>query len=232
MQRAKYSETRMVWFAITPLINQPIFTFPMVGYISAYQAIIIFFVGLPAMFITMHVTGELSHGILPFLGIVGFTMLRPPLISYEGRLLARLKFMMLGGSSGGRSAKKKPKKDRGKYLGVPSTEKGEPKEPAPAPVRTAAEEPMTVRVGGGERMMQIEITLRKPDGGLFAGRKVIILLDDSPILTSVSSPSGQVRIYLERDECHGSRKLSVSDTAPDGSAGRTLLTKEIRFVGQ
>ncbi len=220
----------MVWFAITPLINQPIFTFPMVGYISAYQAIIIFFVGLPAMFITMHVTGELSHGILPFLGIVGFTMLRPPLISYEGRLLARLKFMMLGGSSGGRSVKKNPKKNMGRYLGVPSAEKEGPEEPAPAPVR-AVDEPMTVRVGG-ERMMQIEITLRKPDGGLFAGRKVIILLDDAPILTSVSSPSGQVRIYLENDECHGSRTLSVSDTAPDGSAVRTLLTKEIRFVGQ
>ena len=84
----------MVWFPKISAISQAIFTFPVIGFISGYQGIIIFGLGLPALFITIHATGAMHYGAGMFVAFLIFAMIRPPVISYEGRLYAILRFYM------------------------------------------------------------------------------------------------------------------------------------------
>lgn len=103
----KISETRMVYFNKTSAMSQPLLTFPVLGFISGYQAAIIFGIGMPALFITMNVTGELGYGILPLLAALAFSMIRPPVSSYESRMASLLRYYVRG--SGVKKKKKKTK---------------------------------------------------------------------------------------------------------------------------
>ncbi len=223
MARQKHSEAKMPWLSKMTSMSQPIFAVPLLGLVSTYQALIIFALGIPSLFITMHITGEIHLGLAPFLIFTIFAMIRPPLISYEGRMIAILSFHLFKGSS---KKSKKKSKQKTKGSGFFGKAGATPDITEPAPVQTKPEI-MTVQVHG-DNLQEISMMLSHR-GTPIRRRKVCILLDGDPIKTVISSVSGEVLTILSNDLCVGNRTISIAEISGD-TIGETLMSREIKFV--
>ena len=242
------SESRMLWFVRTTPLSQSLFAFPLIGMISGYQAILILGIGLPLLFGTMHATGDITYAAVPFAAMVAFAMVRPPVLSYEGRLFYRLKFLITGPGSFGPSSSAAGRKGKGKGRGIGrgrrgrgSRAAGEPsRKPRPAAAAgggsadpaarpATGREPMTVRVSP-DSPVEVAITLRTREGKAIARKKVRILLDGNPIRTVVSSSSGEVAAVLDPEECIGRRTVAARDIVGGDRLGDTMAERVIDFV--
>ena len=213
----------MIWFAKTPTLIQPILTIPVIGFISLYQAIIIFGLGMPSMFLTMQATGELFYGAVPLAIFTIFALIRPPMISYEARLWAMIRFTLFG------NKKKKPRKKRSSRFGLPSSSMVRPKSKDQSIRERPAVEKLTVPISHN-KLMQISITLRNRNGSIMPNKRVRILLDKKPIMTEVSTQIGGLTVILEHDECIGTRTVSVAEVDEHGNTGELILERVITFV--
>ena len=224
---------QMVWFAKTTALSQSIITFPMIGQISGYQAAVIFGLGLPTLFGVIQSTNNIGYAVVPFLCIVAFAMIRPPVMSYEARLLARLTFMLMGPRGiGGKKKKKKKtgkKKKESDVLCMPSMD-FEADEVTDISEITAQrdDEPLEVLVRPNTQV-EVSITLRT-SLGILPKRKVCILFDDILQKTTISSSSGEVRLLLDSSDCAGRRNIVICDVDQDGAPGNALISKTVEFV--
>ena len=220
VSESEVSKFTAVWFHKPSQLHQSIFSMPLIGYLSAAQAIMIFGIGLPFMFGIMYATGDLTYAAAPPLIMTVIAMIRPPVMSYEARILAALKFAFGGGV-------KEKKKAKSKSLAMPS--EGE----RAAPEEYTEEEPVQqdVTIVVTDKPYEISLSLRRGDGGVYAGKKVRMLLDGLEIKTTISSGTGQVLVLLDPGECRGERIIAVHALRDDDTIEpESILEKKITFV--
>ena len=234
----------MVWFRRTGPLTQALFTLPLIGFVTGQQAIIIVAVGMPVLFGVLSATGDIAAAVVPFIAIIVWAMIRPPVMSYEARLFTLLKFQLVGGAvktkkkKGGRGSAAK----RSRFLSRPGAsakkkdkkadaaeEAGDEGEPAEAPPPAEAE---AMEVGTYPGMpVEVDITLRDRSGHILTRRKVGILLDGELVRTAMSSTSGHIGILIDPEEAIGTRMLSICEVGQDGSTPTsTIIEKKIAFV--
>ena len=220
MSESEVSKSTAVWFHRPSQLHQSIFSMPLLGYLSAVQAIMIFGIGLPFMFGIMFATGDLAYAAIPPLIMTVIAMIRPPVMSYEARVFTALRFTLGGGV-------KEKKKAKSMSLAMPSKGK------RLAPEESAVEEqmPQDVSITVTDRPIEISLSLRRGDGGIYAGKKVRILLDGLEIKTTISSVSGKVLVLLDPGECTGERIISVHALREDDTIEpESILEKRFTFV--
>ena len=227
--REAYSQSRMVWFSKTSGLYQPILAFPIIGFVSTYQALIIFMLGLPSLFITMSVTGQVFYGAIPFALFTLFSMIRPPVLSYEARLLAIVKFYARGGKKAGKKRSKSAKTGRrSSVLAKPSTTLRKPDTPRPVAVEPVPDvvETMVMHVPTGG-IIELSITLKNRDKIPLRRHKVRILLDGDLIRVDRSSDVGKVSLTLNYEDCIGTRKVTIEDSVDKETV---IAEREITFI--
>lgn len=249
-----YSQSRMVWFRRTGPLTQALFTLPLIGFVTGQQAIIIVAVGMPVLFGILSATGDVAAAVVPFIGIIVWAMIRPPVMSYEARLFTLLRFHLIGGtvktkqkkkgaassarrsrflSRPGSSAKKKKK---GKKAGADEEEEEEAAgdEGAAASAADGAPPPETeaMEVGTYPGMpVEVDITLRDRSGHTLTRRRVGIMLDGQLVRTAMSSTSGSISILIDPEAAIGTRLLSICEVGQDGTTpASTIIEKKIVFV--
>ena len=241
-----YAQSRMIWFKRTGPLTQALFTLPLIGFITGQQAIIIVAFGLPILFGVLNATGDVLAAVLPFLVIVVFALIRPPVMSYEARLFTLLRFHVMGGPV--KAGKKRRKKGaaaarRSRFLSRPGTGPRKPKKGAAAEAEAAAAddedeearpspaETETMEVGTYPGLpVDIAITLRDRADHILSRRRVGILLDGSMLRTAVSSTSGQIPVLIDPEEAVGTRRLAICEISHDGSPASAIIEKRIAFV--
>lgn len=223
------SQERTVWFEKMSGIYQPLLTFPLIGFISIYQAFIIFGVGMPALFLTMSVSGKIYYGLVPFLILVVFSMIRPPVLSYEARLLAMVQFYARRGRHKSKKGRR-PKSDDSVCLVRPIA----PPKPArrrppagPQAEPTAPDiESMTIQVSPKD-LMELSIILRDRDMDPYRRKKVRILIDDKLLINDRSTNSGEVTLTLNYDDCVGKRRITIVDSENEGNV---IAERDVIFI--
>ena len=243
-----YAQSRMIWFKRTGPLTQALFTLPLIGFITGQQAIIIVAFGLPILFGVLNATGDVLAAVLPFLVIVVFALIRPPVMSYEARLFTLLRFHIAGGPV--KAGKKKGKKGaaiarRSHFLSRPGTgprkpKKGERSDDDEVEAAAAADgedsrpspaETETMEDGTYPGLpVEIAITLRDRADHILSRRRVGILLDGSMLRTAVSSTSGQIPVLIDPEEAVGTRRLAICEIGHDGSPASAIIEKRIAFV--
>lgn len=216
-----YSDKTAIWFDKPTLTNQPLFQMPLLGYVTGYQGLLLFGVGLPAFFLMMGPYG-LPAALAPLAAAAALAMVRPPVVGYEGRMAMIIWFYIRGGTRGGRTA-------TSRALAVPRSHGASlPGKARPAAPRDgAAPAPVVVRATG--RPVEISLVLRTRENRV-SRPKVRILLDGASVKTAVPSPSGRVSVVLHPEDCTGTRKISVHEVAAgDDSTGAKLTEKEVVF---
>ena len=214
------SEETAIWFHKPSQLHQSIFSMPLLGYMSALQAIMIFGIGLPIMFAILYVTDDLAYAVLPpiIMGIIA--MIRPPVMSYEARALTALRFLMGGGV-------KPKKKAKSRSLSVPSGGGGET---VVEPVEEIEPQP-DIQIMVTDKPITISLSLKTVDGGRYANKKVRILLDGNEIMTTLSSSTGHVVILMEPNDCVGQRVISVHALRDDDTIEpAAIIQKKVTFV--
>ena len=79
--------------------------------------------------------------------------------------------------------------------------------------------------------MEISLNLSRGDGGTYAGKKALILLDGLERKTTTSSESGQVKVILDPGECTGERMMAVHALLDDSTMEpKPMLKTKITFV--
>ena len=234
----------MVWFRRTGPLTQALFTLPLLGFVTGQQAIIIVAVGMPVLFGVLSATGDVAAAVVPFIVIIVWAMIRPPVMSYEARLFTLLRFHLVGGAvktkkkkGGGSAAKRsrflsrpgasaRKKKDKKADAEEDAGDKGEPAEAA----LPAEAEVMDVGTYPG-MPVEVDITLRDRSGHILTRRRVGILLDGELVRTAMSSTSGHIGILIDPEEAIGTRMLSICEVGQDGSTPTsTIIEKKIAFV--
>ena len=217
-----YSDKTAIWFDKPTLMNQPLFQMPLLGYITGYQGLLLFGVGLPAFFLMMGPYG-LPAALAPLVAAAILAMVRPPVVGYEGRLAVIIWFYIRGGAHMGRAA------TGSRALAIPRSHSASlPGKARPATPRDgAAPAPVVVRATG--RPVEISLVLRTRENRV-SRPKVRILLDGASVKTAVPSPSGRVSVVLHPEDCTGTRRISVHEVAAgDDSIGAKLTEKEVVF---
>ncbi len=228
-----YAQENMTWFPKNPTLTQPLLTFPVLGFISLYQAIIIFGLGLPAMFAVLQASQEIHTAAITLAAFAVFAMVRPPVIGYEGRLLSIVTFYA-GGRKTPRGTKRGKKAAAGAdsgVLAVPSSSLARRRErhrPEAAPQRQRKPQKMEVHVSPGA-LMRISIVLKTRDGQIIPRKRVRVVLDGRPIRTDISSAAGEVDVILDYGDCHGTRKITIAEVDGDRT-GDSIVEREIKFV--
>ena len=244
MQQATqgYAQSRMIWFRRTGPLTQALFTLPLLGFITGQQAIIIVGLGMPVLFGVLNATGDVAAAVIPFLVIIVFALIRPPVMSYEARLFTLLRFHVVGGPVKAKAKKKRSgaaakrsrfmsrpgTKDKGKKAkGKEDEEEAEAaEEDEPAPQDTE-----TVEVSTSPGLpVDVFITLRDRAGHLLTGRRVGILLDGTMMRTAVSSTDGRIPVLIDPDEAVGTRHLAICEIRDDGSPAPAIVEKKLAFV--
>ena len=223
----------MIWFERTTTLTQSIFSFPVIGQITGHQAVLILCLGMPMLFGTLHMTENLPAAAGAFCLTIIFAMIRPPVISYEGRIWCRLQFMLFGPKTKSKS-KKTGKTKKSNILSLPSKNLSE-QETVPEPIIPEEEEVMRIDVKPESQVM-VGITLRTKEGGVLARKKVQIALDGMVIKNTMSSSTGICNLLLDSEDCIGNdniiqkKKISVRDVTADGNPGEILVSKKMEFV--
>ena len=238
----------MIWFKRTGPLTQALFTLPLLGFITGQQAIIIVGLGIPVLFGVLSATGDVAAAVIPFLVIIVFALIRPPVMSYEARLFAILRFHAVGGPVKATAKKKKKGKSstskRSRFLSRPGTgpkKKPRGKAAAADATKEEAEEPAedepipqeveTMEVGTYPGFpVDVYITLRDRAGHLLPGRRVGIQLDGTLLRTAVSSIDGKIPILIDPDEAIGTRQLAICEVKSDGTPASAIIEKKIAFV--
>ena len=241
-----YAQSRMIWFKRTGPLTQALFTLPLLGFITGQQAIIIVGFGIPVLFGVLSATGDVAAAVIPFLVIIVFALIRPPVMSYEARLFTLLRFHAVGGPVKAGAKKKKGKSKaaskRSRFMSRPGSSpkkpKGEDAEVAKegedargAGEESAPREVETMEVGTYPGYpVDMYITLRDRAGHLLTGRRVGVLLDGTMMRTAMSSNDGKIPILIDPDEAIGTRRLAICEVASDGSPASAIIEKRIAFV--
>ena len=199
-----------VWFHKPTVLNQSVFSLPVLGYLNPVQAFMIFGMGVPGTFLAMQLA-PMHYSVIPLAAMTALAMLRPPVISYEARLVAILRFLLSGKGRRGRAS-------RSSSLAAPARNRE---------YSRRRDEPLTVRATG--RPMELSLRLRSRDGAPYGDRKVRLLIDGRETKTTVSTPAGEVLMILEPGECRGERIVSVNPVLADGSVDESILKKRILF---
>lgn len=239
-----YAQSRMIWFKRTGPLTQALFTLPILGFITGQQAIIIVGLGIPVLFGVLSATGDIAAAVLPFIIIIVFALIRPPVMSYEARLFTLLRFHAVGGPVKAKAKKKKGRSAkaarRSRFLSRPGAGRKKPKAKD-----TAAKEEDTADTDEEETPREVEtlevatfpgvpvdmyITLRDRAGHILTRRRVGVLLDGTMIRTAVSSNDGQIPILIDPDEAIGTRQLAICEVRGDGSPASAIIEKKIAFV--
>ena len=209
-----YSEKTALWFHKPTALNQPLFQMPILGYVSGYQALLLFGVGMPVFFVTLNAYDIITA--LPPLGaITALAMIRPPILGYEGRFFVLVWFCL---------SQRRPKMSS-KALRIPvSGAISIPKKAAPK----KRPKPKPIRVRPAGRPIEISARLRT-DHNQPLVKQVRILLDGVSIRTAVPSESGTLSVVLHPEECVGVRTVSVHEVGPEDTLGRLLVSKEVHF---
>ena len=244
MQQATqgYAQSRMIWFRRTGPLTQALFTLPLLGFITGQQAIIIVGLGMPVLFGVLNATGDVAAAVVPFLVIIVFALIRPPVMSYEARLFTLLRFHVVGGPVKARAKKKSGRAAarRSRFMSRPGTkdkdkkakgredeeetEAAEEDEPAPRDTET-------VEVSTSPGLpVDVFITLRDRAGHLLTGRRVGILLDGTMMRTAVSSTDGRIPVLIDPDEAVGTRHLAICEIRDDGTPASAIIEKKLAFV--
>jgi len=213
------STAKALWFHHPTAMSQPLFSVPVLGFITGSQAVILLGLGLPALFIGME-AGGIGYGAAAFCAIGVFSMIRPPVMGYEMRIITLIMFHLTGGS---RKKQKKSGKGKKSKKKAPSALRGKAKEEKPArkeEARRPETESMEVSVSGN---MPVNISLSL--GSDHARRKVRVLIDDGEILMTVADDDGRLSVILDPEDCVGEHVMSV--VAAD--AGTLLLRKNMKF---
>ena len=239
-----YAQSRMIWFKRTGPLTQALFTLPLLGFITGQQAIIIVGLGIPVLFGVLGATGDVAAAVVPFMVIIVFALIRPPVMSYEARLFTLLRFHAVGGPVKAKKKKRTgkakptssrflsrpgagPKKPRGKAgtdRDKKDDESAEEEAPAPHEVET-----MEVGTYPGAPV-DMYITLRDRAGHLLTGRRVGVQLDGTMIRTARSGNDGQILILIDPDDAIGTRQLAICEVRSDGSPASAIIEKKIAFV--
>ncbi|ABK77320.1 hypothetical protein CENSYa_0687 [Cenarchaeum symbiosum A] len=209
-----YSTSRMLWFHKKGALSSAMFTLPVLGYITGYQAAVIS-AGFLLFFMVMNLTGSIGHGAIPLAAAFVFAMVRPPVISYEGRLYHVIRFYLAGGYSG-----RAPRRSSSVLCAA-----GEGHPPA-APQGRQGALPVTVHPGDPA---EVSMILRDRNGAPAASRKVRILLEGETVKTDVSSSAGRITVLLLPEDCTGKKSISVCAIKDDGTTGDVLLWRELEF---
>lgn len=212
-----YSDKTALWFHRPTALNQPLFQMPVLGYISGSQALLLFGVGLPILFGMMSIF-DVWISVIPFCVIVILSVIRPPVLGYEGRLVVMILFHI--------KRRQSTPKRRCDALVIPKRKKINSVSTAkkrPPPVK----KPMVIKSSG--RPVEITMTLRTIENYINRGR-VRVLLDGTDIKTAIPSKSGQVSIILHPDDCIGTRRISIHAVNDDDRAGSMLTQKEVVFT--
>lgn len=227
-QEIPFSQMRSLWFAKMSGIYQPILPFPLIGFVSTYQALIIFGLGLPSLFVVMSVTGQIYYGVIPLALFTVFSMIRPPVLSYEARLFSILMFYARGNRTINGKKKRSKKELKSNVLLKPSSPSAVMKKPSKVdmiePLPDVVEK-MTIPVSPNE-LRELSITLKNRDEEPIRRRKVRILIDGTLVMVDRSSKSGEVFVTLTYDDCIGTRKISIVDA--DGE--NIIAEREITFI--
>jgi len=212
------STAKALWFHHPTAMSQPLFSVPVLGFITGSQALILLGLGLPALFIGIE-AGGVEYGVAAFLAIGVFSMIRPPVMGYEMRIITLLMFHLRGGQKkAGKKAGRGGKSRKG-----PSALRGAPK--AEEPARREAPKPpepetMEVSVSGS---MPVNIGLSL--GADHVRRKVRVLIDGGEILMTVADKDGQLSVILDPEDCVGEHEITVVDA----NEGTLLLRKHMAF---
>lgn len=215
----------IVWFSKTTAMSQSIIRFPVIGQITGQQAVIIFGLGLPVLFGIMQTTGSIATAVPPFLAIIVFAMIRPPLMSYEARMFARLRFMIFGPKK--KSQKKKRTRQVSDVLVVPSSDiDGEITEP----IETVPDVPIICHV---KPDTQVEVSIKLKSGDVIMVRKKACVFFDGKLQkTTISDSSGQIRLLLDSADCVGTKEIIAREVGNDGKPGEIIVSKKVEFVQQ
>lgn len=235
----------MIWFKRTGPLTQALFTLPLLGFITGQQAIIIVGLGIPVLFGVLGATGDVAAAVVPFIVIIVFALIRPPVMSYEARLFTLLRFHAVGGPVKATKKKKKSgkaKPTRSKFLSRPGTgpkkprdkaagDKGQERDEEQAAAAPASHAAETMEVGTYPGApVDMYITLRDRAGHLLTGRRVGVLLDGTMIRTARSGNDGQILILIDPDDAIGTRQLAICEVRSDGSPASAIIEKKIAFV--
>lgn len=178
----------------------------------------IFGIGLPGMFAMLQVSSEPHYAaVVPCVMII-IAMIRPPVMSYEVRIITYMKFKMTGGYK-----KSTPKKST--ILAAPKKSR----KVMPSVVKPANDALHVVTAG---KPIEMILKLHRGDGAPYGNRKVRVLIDGAQARTTVSSANGEVVIILEPNECTGERTISVHAVRPDGTLEEdSMIARRLVFEG-
>ena len=214
------SEETAIWFHKPSLLHQSIFSIPVLGYLSTLQAIMIFGIGLPLMFAILYVANDSEYAVIPPIVMAVIAMVRPPVMSYEARALAALRFLMGGGV-------KPKKKAKSRSLAVPSGGKAKTEEAVEEP----PDVPQDISVAVTDKPVEVSLRLRTVDGSVFANKKVRVLLDGQEIKTTLSSTTGEILLLLESSDCFGQKTVSIHALRDDDTIEpKSIMEKRFTFV--
>lgn len=187
---------------------------PILGYVSGYQALLLFGVGMPVFFITLNAY-DIIAALPPLGGITALAMIRPPILGYEGRFFVLVWFYL---------SRRRPKMSSS-ALRIPIPEAiSIPKKAAPK--KRPKPKPLQVRPAG--RPIEISARLRTEYNRPLV-KQVRILLDGVSVRTAIPSESGSLSVVLHPEECVGVRTVSVHEVGPDDTLGKLLVSKEVHF---
>ena len=209
-----YSEKTALWFHKPSALNQPLFQMPILGYVSGYQALLLFGVGMPVFFVILN-SYDIITALPPLGAITALAMIRPPILGYEGRFFVLLWFYL---------SRRRPKMSSSALQIPVSRAISIPKKAAPKKIP----KPKPIRISPAGRPIEISARLRT-DHNQPLVKQVRILLDGVSIRTAVPSENGILSVVLHPEECVGVRTISVHQVGPDDTLGKLLVSKEVHF---
>ncbi len=213
MANENFANSPAIWFHRPTALNQVIFSVPILGYLTGAQAVIIFAVGVPLMFLVLEISDDIKLAAAPVISCVILAMIRPQFMPYESRIYAAMQFLL--------SKKEIAPCSESEILRMPKKRKSRAVQPAESAVRiTATEKPI-----------EISLTLADGSGRRYSGKTVRIMLDGIPIKTAVSSSSGQASVLLEPEECRGTRSIAAYLVDEEGAAKDKILQRRLIFSG-
>ena len=195
---------QMQWHEKPTLMNQKMFSLPVLGWVTVFQFALLVGVGMPGMFIAVNVA-DIYAAPWPLLAAFVFARLRPPLPGYEMRLFHIARFWLFGPKE--KRAGPKPKK-----YAMPRAPRGAV-EAKPEP-----DAPLEITVY--DRPWELRMSL--PHGTPLE-KRLAVRLDDVLVSTPHPNTDGTVHLRLYPDDMKGERVVTVHDDSGAQLAGRVLV---------
>ena len=209
-----------IWYPKPTLLNQPIFAFPMIGFINGMQAAVVV-IGIVGMFLMIgQVPGDqLFLAGMPVVAAIVFAMIRPPVMGHEERLFHILRFMISGPKY--KEAKKKGPRPKAYRLAKRAVQKPTAKE-----AEVAGREEV-IHLVPTDRPLIFKITLRTPLGEILR-EPIRVKIDGVERMTQTPDHEGIITVHMFADECAGT-KIVTMHQVKNGKTGAVLNTKKFIF---